>query len=245
MKGRVALVTGGSGGIGRAISLRLATNGARVIVNYHANEEAAAAVVAEIEGRGDEALAIRADIADVEQVEHLVKTAVDAYGKIDILINNAGITRDAILPRQKIADFDAVVNTNLRSAWLMCKEVLRGMMRKRYGRIINISSVSALMGNAGQTNYAASKAGLIGLSKSLAREVASRGITVNVIAPGFITTEMTANLPKEIAETAREHIPLGRFGESAEVAAAVAFLASEEAGYVTGQVLSVNGGLYM
>ncbi len=245
MEGRVALVTGASRGIGRAIALKLAALGARVTVNYRSGEAAADEVVAAITSAGGEARAFRADVSDEEAATSLVKSVVATYGQLDILVNNAGITRDNIMARMKADDFDAVLATNLRSCWLMCRAALRVMMRARYGRIVNISSVTALMGNAGQSNYAASKAGIIGMSKSLAREIASRGITVNVVAPGFIATDMTAELPEDLLETARAHIPLGRMGQPSEVAAAVAFLASDEAKYITGQTLNVDGGMYM
>ena len=245
MEGRVALVTGASRGIGRAIALKLAALGARVTVNYRSGEAAADEVVATITSAGGEARAFRADVSDEEAATSLVKGVVATYGQLDILVNNAGITRDNIMARMKADDFDAVLATNLRSCWLMCRAALRVMMRARYGRIVNISSVTALMGNAGQSNYAASKAGIIGMSKSLAREIASRGITVNVVAPGFIATDMTAELSEDLLETARAHIPLGRMGQPSEVAAAVAFLASDEAKYITGQTLNVDGGMYM
>ena len=245
MEGRVALVTGASRGIGRAIALKLAALGARVTVNYRSGEAAADEVVATITSAGGEARAFRADVSDEEAATSLVKGVVATYGQLDILVNNAGITRDNIMARMKADDFDAVLATNLRSCWLMCRAALRVMMRARYGRIVNISSVTALMGNAGQSNYAASKAGIIGMSKSLAREIASRGITVNVVAPGFIATDMTAELPEDLLETARARIPLGRMGQPSEVAAAVAFLASDEAKYITGQTLNVDGGMYM
>ncbi len=245
MEGRVALVTGASRGIGRAIALKLAALGARVTVNYRSGEAAADEVVAAITSAGGEARAFRADVSDEEAATSLVKSVVATYGQLDILVNNAGITRDNIMARMKADDFDAVLATNLRSCWLMCRAALRVMMRARYGRIVNISSVTALMGNAGQSNYAASKAGIIGMSKSLAREIASRGITVNVVAPGFIATDMTAELPEDLLDTARAHIPLGRMGQPSEVAAAVAFLASDEAKYITGQTLNVDGGMYM
>ena len=245
MEGRVALVTGASRGIGRAIALKLAALGARVTVNYRSGEAAADEVVAAITSAGGEARAFRADVSDEEAATSLVKGVVATYGQLDILVNNAGITRDNIMARMKADDFDAVLATNLRSCWLMCRAALRVMMRARYGRIVNISSVTALMGNAGQSNYAASKAGIIGMSKSLAREIASRGITVNVVAPGFIATDMTAELPEDLLDTARAHIPLGRMGQPSEVAAAVAFLASDEAKYITGQTLNVDGGMYM
>lgn len=245
MKGKVALVTGASRGIGKAIAIELASLGAHVAINYRSNEQTAMDVVNSILSKDGIAKAFQADVSHEEEVNTLINAVTSDLGNIDILINNAGITRDNLLARMKPIEFDEVVANNLRSCWLTCKAVLRGMIRARYGRIINISSVSALMGNTGQTNYAASKAGIIGMSKSLAREVASRGITVNVIAPGFIETEMTAGLAENILETAKRHIPIGRIGQATEVATAVAFLASDEASYITGQTLSVDGGMYM
>lgn len=245
MEGKVALVTGAGRGIGRAIAVKLAAMGACVAVNYRSGEEEAIDVVNSIIANGGEARCYQADVANENAATALANAVIDDFGTLEILVNNAGVTRDNIMARMKVEDFDVVLANNLRSCWLMCRAVLRRMIRARYGRIINISSVTALMGNAGQSNYAASKAGMIGMSKSLAREVSSRGITINVVAPGFIATEMTASLPKEILETARKHIPLGRIGEASEVAAAVAFFASDEAQYITGQTLSVDGGMYM
>ncbi len=242
---RVAIVTGGSRGIGRAIALELGKRGATVIVNYNRSADAAEEVVAAIKAEGGDGAAVQADVADADAAEALIKQAKDTYDRVDILVNNAGTTRDNLIARMKVDDFDAVLNTNLRSAWVMSKAASRLMMRARYGRIINITSVSGIAGQAGQTNYSASKAGLIGLTKSLAREVASRGVTVNAVAPGFIATDMTADLPENLTEQLNQQIPLGRWGEPGEVAHAVAFLASEHAGYITGAVLSVDGGLVM
>lgn len=242
---RVALVTGGSRGIGRGIAMELANRGASVIVNYHSNAEAAEAVVREITSHGGKAQAVQADVSDEAQANALMKAAVDTFGKLDILVNNAGVTRDNLIMMMKPEDFDTVIATNLRSAWLCSKAAVRGMMRKRYGRIINITSVSGITGQAGQTNYSASKAGLIGLTKSLAREVASRGITVNAVAPGFVLTDLTKDLPSDLVEQMQGFIPLGRWGEIDEVARAVAFFAAEDAGYITGQVLHVDGGMAM
>lgn len=245
LSGKVAVVTGASRGIGRAVALELAARGAKVIVNYNSSEAAANEVVEAIKAAGGEALAVKADVADEEQANALIKAATDAYGQIDILINNAGMTRDNVIMMMKPEDFDIVITTNLRSAWLCSKAAARSMMRKRYGRIINISSVVGIAGNGGQTNYAASKAGIIGMSKSLAKELASRNVTVNVVAPGFIATDMTKDLSEELQKTAIEHIPLGRMGAPEDVAKVVAFLASDDAAYVTGQVLPVDGGMVM
>lgn len=242
---RVAIVTGGSRGIGRAIALGLGSAGATVIVNYNRSADAAEAIVAEIVAAGGKAEALQADISDATQAEAIVKHAKDTYGKLDILVNNAGMTRDNLIARMKVEDFDAVLNTNLRSAWVMSKAASRIMMRARYGRIINITSVSGIAGQAGQTNYSASKAGLIGLTKSLAREVATRGVTVNAVAPGFIATDMTKDLPADVTEQVNAQIPMGRWGQPEDIAAAVAFLAGEKASYITGAVLSVDGGLVM
>lgn len=242
---QIAIVTGGSRGIGRGIARELAARGATVIVNYNQNAEAAEAVVAEIIADGGTAQAVQADVSDEAQAAALIKHATDEYGRIDILVNNAGITRDNVIMMMKPEDFDAVINTNLRSAWLCSKAAVRAMMRKRFGRIVNITSISGITGQAGQTNYSASKAGVIGLTKSLAREVASRGITVNAVAPGFVLTDLTRDLPEDLTSQLNTLIPLGRWGEIAEVAKAVAFLASADAGYITGQVLNVDGGMAM
>lgn len=242
---KIAIVTGASRGIGRAIALELGKRGATVVVNYNSSADAAEEVVSVIQAAGGNAQAQQADISDPEQAEALVKSTKDTYDRVDILVNNAGTTRDNLIARMKIEDFDTVLNTNLRSAWLTSKAASRLMMRQRTGRIINITSVSGIAGQAGQTNYSASKAGLIGLTKSLAREVASRGVTVNAVAPGFIETDMTADLPEDITSQLDSAIPLGRWGKPEDVAYAVAFLASDEAGYITGAVLSVDGGLVM
>jgi len=242
---RIAVVTGGSRGIGRGIALELAKRGATVIVNYQRNADAANEVVAQITTAGGKAQAVQADVSLEEDVTRLIKTAIDGFGKIDILVNNAGTTRDNLIMRMSAEDFDTVLETNLRSTWLCSKTVVRDMMRKRYGRIINITSVSGIMGNAGQTNYSASKAGIIGFTKALAREVASRSITVNAVAPGFVATDLTASLPEDIAKKINENIPLGRWATIEDVALATAFLASEDASYITGHVLNVDGGLAM
>ncbi len=245
LEGRVAVVTGASRGIGRGIALELARRGAAVVVNYQASADAAAEVVRAITEAGGKAQAVQADVSNTEQAAALIKAATDAYGQIDILVNNAGTTRDNLIMLMKEEDWDVVINTNLKSAWNCSKAAVRTMMRKRYGRIINITSVSGIAGNGGQTNYSASKAGMIGLTKALAREVAARNITVNAVAPGFVSTDLTANLPSDILAQLDTAIPLGRWGTVEDVAYAVAFLASDEAGYITGQVLSVDGGLVM
>ncbi|OQY89236.1 MAG: 3-oxoacyl-[acyl-carrier-protein] reductase [Anaerolineae bacterium UTCFX2] len=242
---RVAIVTGASRGIGRAIAIDLAARGASVVVNYNASSAAANEVVEAITAAGGTATAVQANVGDAAQVEALFKAAVDAYGKVDILVNNAGTTRDNLIIRMKPEDFDAVIETNLRSAWLCCKAAIGVMMRKRYGRIINVSSVSGVVGQAGQTNYSASKAGMIGLTKSLAREYANRGITVNAVAPGFVLTDLTKDLPEDLVKQLNAVIPVGRWGTVEEVAKAVAFFATKESAYITGQVLNVDGGMAM
>ena len=245
LTGKIALVTGGSRGIGRAICLEFARQGADVAVNYAGNEAAARETVEACEALGVKALAIKADVADPKACEDMVKQVLDAFGRIDILVNNAGITRDGLTLQMKEEDFDAVLDTNLKGAFCCCKAVYRPMMRQRYGRIINMSSIVGLRGNPGQANYAASKAGLIGLTKSLAKELATRGVTVNAVAPGFIDTDMTAAMPQAAREATLASIPMGRMGAPEDVAKAVAFLASDEAAYVTGQVLAVDGGMAM
>lgn len=242
---KIALVTGGGRGIGRAISLELAGRGAAVIVNYNRSAAAADDVVARIEAVGGSARSIQADVSDADQVAAMFKAIIAEYGTVDILVNNAGMTRDNIIMLMKPADFDAVIETNLRSCWLCCKTAARTMMRKRSGSIINITSVVGIAGNGGQTNYAASKAGIIGLTKSLAKEVAARGVRVNAVAPGFVDTDMTADLSEEIRKKAIEAIPLGRMGAPQDIAKAVAFLASDDAAYITGQTLVVDGGMVM
>ena len=244
LEGKVAVVTGASRGIGRAIAEQLAAGGASVIVNYFANSAAADEVVRGITDKGGAAIAIQGDVSDFAAADQLIKTAIDTYGALDILVNNAGTTRDTLLLSMKEEDWDVVLNTNLKSVYNTCKAAARPMVRRKQGgRIINVSSVSGIVGQAGQTNYSASKAGIIGFSKSLAKELGSRGITVNVVAPGFIPTDLTADLSEDLVRQTKEFIPLGRWGEAREVAYAVAFLASDQAGYITGAVIQVDGGL--
>lgn len=242
---KIALVTGGGRGIGRAICLELAARGATVIVNYNRSAAAAAEVVALIESAGGSGRPMQTDVSNAEQVAAMFKAITADFGKIDILVNNAGMTRDNVIMMMKPDDFDIVIETNLRSCWLCCKTAARSMMRKRSGSIINITSVVGIAGNGGQTNYAASKAGVIGLTKSLAKEVAVRGIRVNAVAPGFVETDMTADLADDLRKKAVEAIPLGRMGAPQDIAKAVAFLASDEAAYITGQTLVVDGGMVM
>src|SRR5688572_7223351 len=241
--GKVAIVTGASRGIGRAIAERLAAGGATVVcVARGANADATAAAIT---GTGGKAVAHAADVTDAAAVEALIKTTIDTHGKLDILVSNAGITRDQLLLRMKRSDWDEVIATNLTASFTLCQAALKPMIRQRSGRIIAISSVVGQMGNAGQANYAASKAGLIGFCKALAREVASRQVTVNVVAPGLVETDMTKAITEDAKTDWSAQIPLGRMGTPAEIAAAVSFLASDEASYITGQVLAVNGGMYM
>jgi 3-oxoacyl-[acyl-carrier protein] reductase len=244
LSGRVALVTGASQGIGRSCALKLAAQGASVALAARSQEKLNE-LVQEITGKGGKAVAFPMDVADEEQIKSAFKAALAQLGKIDILINNAGITRDQLLVRMKRADWDSVINTNLTSAYLCIQQVIGSMLRQRWGRIINITSVFGQTGQAGQANYASSKAGLIGLTMAIAREVGSRNITCNAVAPGFIETAMTAVLGDEFKQNAMKMIPLGRIGTGDDVASAVAFLASEEASYITGHVLNVNGGMLM
>jgi 3-oxoacyl-[acyl-carrier protein] reductase len=245
LKNKVAVVTGASRGIGRAIALELAQRGARVVVNYHRNAEAAAEVVAAIEANGGQAVAVQADVGDIEQAAELIKTALDTFGQVDVLVNNAGTTRDQLLMLMKEGDWDDVLRTNLKSVFNCCKAAARPMVRRRQGRIINITSVSGIAGQGGQTNYAASKAGIIGFTKSLAKELGPRNITVNGVAPGFVPTDLTSDLPEELLQQAIEATPLRRMGKPEEIAYAVAFLASDEAAFITGEILTVDGGLVM
>jgi 3-oxoacyl-[acyl-carrier protein] reductase len=245
LTGKTALVTGGSRGIGRAIVLRLATQGADVAFSYKGNAAAAADTVAAVEALGRKALSIQADARSQEGADGLVKSVLEAFGKIDILVNNAGITRDNLIMRMGTDEWTEVLETNLFGAFWAIKAVSRPMLKARGGRIINITSVSGQAGQTGQANYSSAKAGLIGLTKATARELASRGITVNAVAPGFVLTELTQDLPDALKDEINARTPLGRFGTTEEIANAVAFLASDEAGYITGQVLAVDGGLVM
>jgi 3-oxoacyl-[acyl-carrier protein] reductase len=244
LEGRVALVTGSSQGIGRACAVRLAQAGASVALAAR-NEEKLASVAKQITGSGGTAATFKMDVASEEDVKSAVRAVIGQFGKIDILINNAGITRDQLIMRMKRADWDVVLNTNLTGAYSCIQQVIGSMLKQRWGRIINVTSIFGQIGQSGQANYAASKAGLIGLTMAVAREVASRNITVNAVAPGFIDTAMTGALPADMKESMVKMIPLGRIGSDLDVANAVAFLASEEAGYITGHVLNVNGGILM
>ncbi len=243
LDGKVALVTGASRGIGRAIAIRLAAEGAKVAINFAGNTEKAEAVKAEIEAAGGEALLVQANVADAAAVEEMVAKVVEAFGGIDVLVNNAGITRDGLLVRMKDEDFDAVLDTNLKGVFYCTKVVSKLMMKKRSGRIVNMTSVVGVNGNAGQTNYAAAKAGVIGFTKTIARELASRGITANAVAPGFIQSKMTDILPDDVKKAYMDTIPLKRFGTAEDIAKCVAFLAGPDADYITGQIISVNGGM--
>jgi 3-oxoacyl-[acyl-carrier protein] reductase len=245
LEDRVAVVTGASRGIGRSIALELANRGAAVVINYNSSPGKANEVVAEIEKNGGKAKAVQADVSDFEAAQGLIQTAIDEFGKIDILVNNAGITRDQLIIKLTEEDWDSVIDINLKSTFNCSKAAVRPMMRKRFGRIISVSSVAGQMGNPGQTNYSASKAGQIGFTKALAREVASRKITVNAVAPGFVDTEILDAMTDEAKAAITGMTPLGRMGQPEEIAYAVAFLASDQAAYITGQVLAIDGGMAM
>lgn len=245
MERKVALVTGASRGIGRAIAQKLAAQGMDIVVNYRAQAEAANALCAELQGLGVTACAVQADVSGFEEARRLVGSALERFGRLDVLVNNAGITRDALVMRMSEAQFDEVISVNLRSAFNCIRHASPIMVKARSGRIINIASVSGVMGNAGQANYSAAKAGLIGMTKAVARELAARNITVNAVAPGFILTDMTGALDEAVVARLRQNIPLGRFGETQDVSEVVAFLASPGAAYITGQVISVDGGMHM
>jgi 3-oxoacyl-[acyl-carrier protein] reductase len=240
---KIAIVTGSSRGIGRAIALRLAAGGAKVVVNYMGSEAAANQVVDQIAANGGEAIAIQADVRQPSDAQALVDAAKKAYGRVDILVNNAGTTRDTLLMRMSEDDWDIVLDTNLKGTFNCIKAVSRQMMRQRYGRIVNITSVAGISGNAGQANYASAKAGMIGLTKTVAKELGGRGITCNAVAPGLVPTDLTASLPQDLVDIAIERTPLGRTATVEDIAAAVAFLASDEAAFITGQILAVDGGL--
>lgn len=245
MQGKVALVTGASGGIGREIAKALAKEGAFVVVNYNGSKSSADETVAQIEAAGGKACVYQCNVGDFEAAGEMIASIIKEYGSLDILVNNSGITRDNLILKMKEEDFDDVIAINLKGTFNCIKHVTRQMLKQRAGRIINISSVSGVLGNAGQANYSASKAGVIGLTKSVARELASRGITVNAVAPGFIETKMTEVLADDVKEAATKQVPLGRFGKPEEIADTVAFLASDKAAYITGQVISVDGGMSM
>ncbi len=243
--GRVAIVTGGGRGIGRAVALRLARDGANVAISYRSNDASAGEAAEEVRAIGAQCEVFKGDVASPEDVAALFEGVGEAFGRIDILVNNAGLTRDNLMMRMKEQEFDDVISTNLKGTYLCTRAALRPMIRARWGRIVNISSVVGLVGNPGQANYAASKAGIIGFTKSVAREVAQRGITANVVAPGYVETELTGNLPEKVKGQIRDQVPAGRFGEAEEVAEVVAFLAGDGAAYVTGQTLAVDGGMTM
>lgn len=245
LTGKIALVTGAARGIGKEIALTLAANGATVIVNYNGSKERAEAVVSEIKANGGETEAVQCNVADFAASENMVKEVLAKYGKVDILVNNAGITKDNLIMRMSEADYDAVLDTNLKGAFNMIRHLSRAFLKQRSGKIINISSVSGVMGNAGQSNYSASKAGLIGLTKSVARELASRNVCVNAVAPGFIATEMTEVLSEDYMNKMKEMIPLGKMGSTKDIANMVLFLAGNQSDYITGQVIHVDGGMVM
>lgn len=245
LSGKTALVTGASRGIGRSIALALAEAGANVAVNYAGSEQAASETADLIRAQGVEAVAIRANVGKADEAEHMVKQVIDTWGHIDILVNNAGITRDNLIMRMKEEEFDQVIETNLKGVYNCLKAVTRPMMKQRFGRIVNISSVVGMLGNVGQANYVAAKAGVIGLTKAVARELSARQITVNCVAPGFIDTDMTQSMPEELLEKLLTDIPLARFGQPEEVAKVVLFLVSDASSYMTGQTLYVDGGMHM
>lgn len=245
LNGRVAVVTGSSRGLGRAIAVKLASLGAKVVVNYHSNKAAGEETLRLIQQAGGEAIVIQADVSVFDDAQRLIQGALDHFGRLDILVNNAGTTRDTLLVRMSEEEWDIVVDTNLKGVFNCCKAAQRSMLKQRYGRIVNITSIAALAGNAGQTNYSAAKAGQIGFTKALAKEVGSRNITVNAIAPGYIPTDLSATIPPDLLAKGMELMPLGRPGIPEDIANAVAFLVSDEGNYITGQVLAVDGGLAM
>jgi len=245
LNGRVAVVTGSSRGLGRAIAVKLASLGAKVVVNYRSDKPAGEETLRLIQQAGGEAIVIQADVSVFDDAQRLIQSALDHFGRLDILVNNAGTTRDTLLVRMSEEEWDIVVDTNLKGVFNCCKAAQRSMLKQRYGRIVNITSIAGLAGNAGQTNYSAAKAGQIGFTKALAKEVGSRNITVNAIAPGYIPTDLSATIPPDLLAKGMELMPLGRPGTPEDIANAVAFLASDEGNYITGQVLSVDGGLAM
>jgi len=245
LSGKIAVVTGGSRGIGKAIALELAENGANVVINYSKDSKGAQEVAENIRNKGIDCLTIKANVSFASEVENMVETIIERYGRIDILVNNAGITRDSLLARMKEKDWDDVIDINLKGVYNCTKSVVKIMMKQRWGRVVNISSVVGITGNPGQTNYSAAKAGIIGFTKSCARELASRGITVNAVAPGFIRTDMTDKLRNEIKKELESKIPVGRLGKPEDVAHTVLFLVSSKADYITGQVINVDGGMVM